>query len=108
MLAGLAMVGGSMLEVAFAFRPRAVAALLAPAAAAFMVAVFFTYDPYYAPNLRRYSDGGAVAGSWIAFVAGLTVAAAVLTRFRPRAGAVVSAALIWLVLLTTVAAGDGH
>lgn len=108
LLAALAIVGGSVLEVAFAFRPRVVAAVLAPSAAAFMVAVFFTYDPYYAPTLRRYSDGGAVAGSWIVFVACVAVAAGVLTRFWPRAGAFVSAAVLWLVLLTTAVAGDGH
>ena len=53
----------------YAARPEPVAALLAPAAAAFLVAYFFTFDPYYAPSERRYSDGGAVPLGWIVLCA---------------------------------------
>jgi hypothetical protein len=104
----LAMLVGAGLEVAYVFRPHAVAALLAPAAAAFLVAFFFNYDPYYAPTLRRYSDGGLVSGGWIAFLAVSALGAAVLTRFRPPGGAALSAVLLLFVLGTTVIVPAGH
>ena len=42
----LAILAAIVLALAYATRPHAVAALLAPAAAAFLVAFAFTYDPY--------------------------------------------------------------
>jgi hypothetical protein len=84
------------------------AALLAPAAAAYLVAFFFTYDPYFAPTLRRYSDGGAVAGRWIAIFAVLALAVGVLTRLQPRLGRVTTSVVVLLLLVTSVLAGDGH
>jgi hypothetical protein len=88
-------------------RPSRVAALLAPAAAAFMAAHFFTYDPYFAPQLRRYSDGGAVSPGWVVFVAIVAVAAGALTFFRPRPGAAVTCLVLLLILVTTLFTG-GH
>jgi hypothetical protein len=107
-IAALAMLLGAPLEVAYSFRPHAVAALLAPASAAYLVAFFFNYDPYYAPMLRRYSDGGLVSGGWIAFLAVSAVAAGVLTYTRPRTGAWLSAPLLWLTLLTVFLVPAGH
>ena len=46
---------------------------LGPAAAAFVAARFYTADPYYAPTLRRYSDGGLVAPAWIFALAALAL-----------------------------------
>jgi hypothetical protein len=106
--AALAMLLGAVLELAYVFRPHVVAALLAPAAAAFLLAFFFNYDPYYAPTLRRYSDGGLVSGGWIAFLALSALGAAVLSRFRPPGGAAVSAVVLLLVLGTTVVVPAGH
>jgi hypothetical protein len=84
------------------------AALFAPAAAAFLVTFFFTYDPYYAPDLRRYSEGGAAVGHWIAVVAVIAVGNGVLTWLQPRIGRFTTSGVLILVLLTTVFAGDGH
>ena len=84
------------------------AALFGPSAAAFLVTSFFTYDPYYAPTLRRFSDGGNVALSWVAIVAVVAVAAGVFTALRPRPGRVVTPVVLVVVLLTTVLAGTGH
>ena len=83
------------------------AALFAPAAAAYLVAFYFRYDPYYAPTLRRYSEGN-VGGRWIAVLAVVGVANGVLTRLRPRIGRFTTSAVVLLVLLTTLLAGDGH
>jgi hypothetical protein len=83
------------------------AALFTPAAAAYLVAFYFTYDPYFAPDLRRYSEGN-VAGRWIAVVALVAVANGVLTRLQPRIGRFTTSAVILLLLVTTVLAADGH
>jgi hypothetical protein len=83
------------------------AALLAPAAVAFLVAFYFTYDPYYAPDLRRYSDGN-VGDRWIWAVAAIALADGVLTRLQPRLGRITTSLVLVGVLVTTALAGDGH
>jgi hypothetical protein len=104
----LAIIAAVVLALVYAARPRPVAALLAPAAAAFLVPFVFTYDPYYAPTLRRYCDGGAVPLGWIVFVAALALVAGALTRARPRPGAAASSAVLVVLLFTAVFAADGH
>jgi len=54
--------------------------LLAPVGTAFVVARWYSFDPYYAPTLRRHSDDGFVSGVWIVALVGLALAAAALTR----------------------------
>ena len=103
----LTMVAAAGLAAAFSVHPWRGAPLLAPSAAAYLVAFYFTYDPYYAPELYRYSEGN-VGGAWIAIVAAIAVGAGVLTLLRPRVGAAVSGVVLLVVLVTTVLAGDGH
>jgi hypothetical protein len=76
--------------------PRAIA-LLAPLAAAFLVAHFYTFDSYYLPTLIRHSERDFMPAFVVYSVAGLAATAGVLTRVRPRLGCAVSAPLIWLV-----------
>ncbi len=103
----LAMLAAPALAPVSSLRPWPTA-LFAPAAAVFLVTFFFTYDPYFAPSLRRYSDGGAVAGRWIAVVAAVAVADGVLTRLQPRIGRFMTSTVVVLVFVTAVFAGDGH
>jgi len=105
-VAFLAMVAAAALAPFPGVRPSS-AALFAPAAAAYLVAFYFTYDPYYAPTLRRYSEGN-VGGWWIVVVAVIAVANGVLTRLQPPIGRYTTSAVLVLVLLTTLFAGDGH
>jgi hypothetical protein len=102
----LAMVAAASLAPFARMRPWP-AALFAPAAAAYLLAFYYTYDPYFAPTLRRYSEGN-IGGRWIAVVAVVALANGVLTRLRPRIGRFTTSAVVILVLLTTVLAGDGH
>jgi hypothetical protein len=83
------------------------AALLPPAAAAYLVAFYFTFDPYFAPYLRRYSEGN-VAGHWIAIVAVAALAVGVLTWLLPRVGTFLTGPMVIVVLFTTFLAGIGH
>jgi MYXO-CTERM domain-containing protein len=77
-------------------------------ATAFLVARFYSYDPYYAPDLRRLSDGGIVAGRWIVFVVGATLAAGILVRRWPRVASAGTAIGVWAIALTAAVAATGH
>ena len=74
-------------------------AAFAPAGAAFVLARYFTYDPYYAPNLRRYSDGSGVPLWWIVFLAAASAGAGLLTLVAPREGRLASVLALGGVLL---------
>ena len=77
------------------------------AAAAFLVARFVSYDPYYAPTLRRMSDGGAVPPRWVGAVTLLAVVAAWAVP-RHRVGLVLTSAALMLCGFTALASGLGH
>ncbi|MGH3053300.1 MAG: hypothetical protein ACRDM8_10150 [Gaiellaceae bacterium] len=70
--------------------------LIAPGAAMFVVTRFYTYDPYYAPALRRISEDGFIPAWWVFALAALALFAAILARARTRPG--MSLALVVLVL----------
>src|SRR5204863_10177992 len=82
--------------------------LLAPAAAAFVIARFYPYDPYYAPTLRRMSEDGALPAWWIYGLAALAIVAGVATAIRPRIGLAATAIVLLLSALTALAEGSGH
>lgn len=109
-----ALVAGSALLAVAAGRPQASwpvrpgAVLAAPVAAAFVVARWYSYDPYYAPSLRRMSDGGIVSGRWIALVVASAIAAALVGRRNPGAGAALAAPLLLVFAATALVAGLGH
>jgi hypothetical protein len=105
-IALLAMIAAAALAASPGSSPWPVA-LYAPAAGAYLVAFYFSYDPYFAPDLRRYSEGN-VAGRWIAVVAVVAVANGVLTWRLPRIGRFTTSAVMLLLLVTTVLAADGH
>jgi dolichyl-phosphate-mannose--protein O-mannosyl transferase len=106
-IAVVAMLAGALLAPWIARRSPLAAALLAPSAAAFLVGFWFTYDPYFAPSLRRYSEGN-VPAVWIALVAAAALAAGAVTYVRPRAGGVLTSAVLVLLVVTGLLAGDGH
>ena len=83
-------------------------ALVAPAAAAFVVARFYTFDPYYAPGLRRASEGGLFPAWWIYGLAALAVAAAGLARVSPRGANALACAVLLVSALTAFAIHAGH
>lgn len=91
----------------FASRGNHLAAGLAPAAAALMVARFYSFDTYYAPNLRRMSEGGMTSARWVYVLVGLALLSAAVTSLRPRL-AFVGAPVMFLCLITTLFADTGH
>jgi dolichyl-phosphate-mannose--protein O-mannosyl transferase len=103
----VAMLAGAVLASRVAQRSRSSASLLAPSAGVFLVAYSFTYDPYYAPSLRRYLHGAVPLG-WVLAFAALAVATGIVTRLRPREGAALTSAVLVLLGVVTLFAGDGH
>jgi hypothetical protein len=107
----LAMLAGAGLSAALAFSSGAagvLAAALAPASAVFMTARFYTYDPYYAPTLRRMSDGGVISETWTFGLLLAALLAGLCTRLWPPLGHAVTVPLILLCAFTTVFQGTGH
>jgi hypothetical protein len=76
--------------------------------AAFVVARFYSYDPYYAPTLRRMSDGGSLPGWWIIAVVALAVGGALATTCLPRLALAAAGAAALLCAATAFLAGLGH
>jgi hypothetical protein len=103
---GVIFTGFSLTRFVGVFRTQLVP-LVAPAAAALVVARYHSYDPYYAPYRVRMSDG-IVPGSWIVFIVAFAVAAAVVTRRSLRVGLIATSAVMWLGAVTVFGAGLGH
>jgi hypothetical protein len=72
-------------------------------AAAFLFARFESYDAYYAPTLRRMSDGGLLSPWWVAFVCAAALAATLVRRGRS-----VAPAVLLVIALTGLIADAGH
>jgi hypothetical protein len=97
-----------VLAIVCVWRPVRDVAALAPLAAASLTAYFYTDDSYYAPLRRRFSDGGAIpAGGLYTVVVLLLLCGATAFR-RPRVGALATAVMLPVYLLTFFIAGDGH
>ena len=107
----LALLAGSGLSAYLAGRTDAAppaAALLAPAGSAFATVRFYTFDPYYAPALRRMSDGGMVAPGWVFCLAAAAVVVATVTMARPRPGLLATVPLLLVCALTALVEDAGH
>ena len=99
--AGLALVAALGARVPFLY-------LLPPAAAAFLVARFYTPDPYFAPMLRRYSEDGMLPPGLVLGVVGLALGAAALTFAQRRAGAALSVFAILACAFFALVLVGGH
>jgi hypothetical protein len=85
-----------------------VLALLPLGAAAHIAALFYSYDSYFFPQHRRFSDGGNFSGTAIVVCVCILVAVAAAAALRPRAVApVVVIALLVSVFFAALEA-DGH
>jgi hypothetical protein len=82
------------------------AALLAPATAAFMIARYYTFDSYYAPNLQRYSEGG-FSPPWVYGLSLVVVATSLLALKRARIGFACTAVVTLLCVFSASFFGFG-
>jgi hypothetical protein len=109
-VAYITMLVGSVVAFVHAIRPRApwAVALFAPAAAAFVTTRFYTYDPYYLPSLRRYSDDGAATAEWILGMLAASLIVGASVRLLPRAGSLATTFILPWLLITSLLASAGH
>jgi len=92
----LAMVVGTVL-VLRGVRP---AALIAPAAALFVTARFYTGDPYDAPYFQSYADGGAPL--WVFLLLGAAILTGVTAWVWRRTKPLESVAVLFLLAVTVL------
>ena len=105
----LVVLGFALQAIAPFGRRVAAAPLIAIACALLVVTRFYGFDPYYAPTLRRMSDGGLLPGAWIVVVVACALGAALVAARWNRVGAVAVAAVCWLAFFRTgLLAGAGH
>ena len=109
-LAMLALVVGAftVLWIARSSQRTRLAEFLAPAAAAFLVARFYTFDDYYLPTLRRASDEGLLAPELVWGTAAVALVAGVLVRVRSRIGLALTAPVMLACGLCAWVAYGGH
>ena len=99
LVAVIAMLVGAVLV----YRNSGAAALIAPAAALFVAARFYTGDPYDKPVFQRYAEGGSPV--WIFALLGLSLLTAVTALLWRRTAPVESVAVLVLVLITAMFMG---
>jgi hypothetical protein len=84
------------------------ATLVPIAAAAYMVAQYYTFDSYYLPSLTRFSETGSISSVWVYGVAIAAVLVALAIRRRPSVAPVLTPILLLICGGTVVAQGFGH
>ena len=88
--------------------PSRGSALLAPAAAGFLLARFHTFDPYYLPTLRRMSDAGFLSPVLVYLVVLLAMGVALLSGRWLAAPRYLGAPIVLGAALLAFVAGGGH
>jgi hypothetical protein len=108
-LALLALGAGFVIALLLAtLNRRSVRAALFPlAAAALMVARYYTFDTYYLPDLSRYSESGAFSSTWVYGVAIAGVPACLVSLAKPRIGFAFVAFVLFLCFFTASLFGTG-
>jgi hypothetical protein len=99
LLALAAMLVGAVLV----YRNGGAAALIAPAAALFVTARFYTGDPYDEPGFQSYAEGDSPV--WFFVLLGLAFLAAATTLRWRRTAAVESVVVLVLLLFATMFMG---
>jgi hypothetical protein len=104
--------GGPLLVVAAFTRHaggfRAGLPAVAAAMSALLVARYYSYDPYYLPELQRYSVATGFPGWWFALLVVLALSAAALSRRDLRSSLVLAGIVMFLAGPTVFVIGLGH
>jgi hypothetical protein len=109
-LAAAGLVAAALLGVllARAQSAPALSAFLAPAAGAFLLAYFHTFDAYYLPTLIRYSERDFVPPALVFALAAASLAAGLVAFRRRRLGLALSVPTILACALAAGWSGIGH
>ena len=104
----LAMLLGAIFSFSYVLGPWRVgvlAAALAPAAGAFVTARYYTFDPYFAPSLRCFSEGGTVSPEWVFGLLIAAVLAGLCTRWQSVPGLVLTSIVLVVGIFTALVQG---
>jgi hypothetical protein len=93
---------------AFSRQRRIIVPLVSLAAVAVVVLGYYAPDPYYLNTGRSVAKGGTVSRTLIATAVLVSVAATVVSYFRPRPGLVLTAVALWLNAEVLTHEGYGH
>jgi hypothetical protein len=108
----LALVAGMGVGVAGALRrgpARRWPAMLIPVAtAAYLLSHYYAFDPYYLPDLRRFSEDGNIAAKWVYGVVGCSVGVGALIALVPRVGLVLLPFALLVCGIFVIGEGIGH
>jgi hypothetical protein len=107
----LSLTVGAALAAGYALssrQPGTPAAFLAPLAAGFVTARFYTFDPYCAPSHCRFSDGGIVPEAWIVVLIALAALGGILTLRLSSSGMGLTSVVMLLSMLLAMFVGIGH
>src|SRR5687768_6763726 len=110
-VAAIGLLAASLLSAVLAAMNRAapaLSALLAPAAGGFLLARFYSFDPYYLPSLIRYSERDFVPPVVVFVLVGLSLAVGLMTLQRRRTGLALSVPSILACALAAWFAAIGH
>jgi hypothetical protein len=88
--------------------PRWPWVMLPLASAGFIVALYYAYDPYYAPGLRRASDGGLLSAAWIVCNCGAAVVVAALAYRHDQIALRLMVPLLFFFAITALFERAGH
>jgi hypothetical protein len=94
--------------LAISASPTPLAAFLAPCAAAFLVAHYYTFDAYYLPTLIRYLDRDFLPPAVVFVLAAAALVTGLASYSRPRMGLALSGPVILACGLAAWFAGIGH
>lgn len=111
LVAALGLLAAALLSAALVAArrdPPALSALLALAAGAYLLASFYSFDPYYLPSLIRYSERDFIPSAIVFVLVGLSLTAGLVTLRRRRAGLALSVPLTLACALTAWWSGIGH
>ena len=105
----IALLAGVVISLVLAAMDRrsVPAALFSVAAASLMVARYYTFDTYYLPTLKRYSDSGDFSSTWVFLVATVALLASFLSLTTPRVGFAFGTVVILLSTFTVLFVGFG-
>jgi len=73
-----------------------------------MVVQYYSFDSYYLPSRRRFSDAGSISSVWVYGVAVAALIVALAIRRRPSVAPVLTPILLLICGGTVVAQGFGH
>lgn len=94
--------------LAFSVSRRILSVVLAPAAAAFVTARYFTFDSYYGDDMVRFSERGPISAEWIVGLIIAAIAATWASKYWHGTGVALTSGVLLLCGCTAVFQQTGH